>query len=98
MARPAYGYRRDGTIDGDQAAVIVRVFAEFADPYRRPALSELAAALNTDEVPTAGGGRWFASTVKYLLQNERYAGGIVDRELWEAAQRRLAVLPMGPTR
>lgn len=105
--RIPYGYRREGkgwAVDDAAAAVVVRIFTEFTALYHHAGLLEVAKALNVDGIPTAAGGRWFASTVKYILQNECYAGrragwpGIVNAELWDEAQRRLQALPMGPTR
>lgn len=106
--RAPYGYTRqdNGTwaVDDAVADVIVRIFGEFAAPYRHTGLTEIAHDLNVDQVVTARGGQWHASTVRYVLRNRAYAGrrpgfpAIIDQELWDAAQRRLAGLPMGPTR
>ena len=106
--RTPYGYMREGddwTVDEAAAGVVRRIFNEFAAPYRHTGLSELAVDLNLDDVATAAGGRqWFPSTVRYLLRNKVYVGrrqgypAIVDQEVWDRAQQRLAALPMGPTR
>ena len=37
-------------------------------------MSALADGLNVNETPTASGGRWYASTVRYILTNGLYAG------------------------
>ena len=65
MAIP-YGYSMDGenrTIDQAAAAVVRRIFDEFTELYTHASLSEIAAALNMDGIPTKRGGRWYASTV-----------------------------------
>lgn len=106
MAIPlGYVYEADNRIvvDEDAAAVVVRIFDEFTRPYVRASLSEIAAALNVDGIATARGGRWYASTVRYVLRNGAYAGAgawsaIVSAEMFEAAQERLDALKPGPAR
>lgn len=41
---------------------------------RRLSLGGIAEELNRREIPTARGGRWYASTVKYILDNPVYRG------------------------
>ena len=106
--RTPYGYTRQDngtwTVDDAAADVVRRIFREFADPYRHTGLTEIAHDLNVDQVVTQRGGTWRASTVRYVLRNRAYAGrrpgfpAIVTPEVWDAAQRRLAGLLMGPTR
>ena len=85
-------------LDGDPVAVatVRRIFAEFCHPYAHATLSEIAKALNTDEVATQRGGRWYASTVRYILCNAAYVTEIIDAELFEQAAARLARLRPGP--
>lgn len=104
MARVPFGYRDEGhrlVVDDQAAAIVQRIFAEFTRPYIRAGLSEIATGLNVDEVPTQRGGRWYASTVRYILSNQVYAEephAIVSRELFDRAQGRLASMRMGPSR
>ena len=104
MARVPYGYRQEGSglvIDAEQAAIVERIYAEFTRPYIRAGLSEIAAALNVDGVPTQRGGKWHPSTIKYVLSNSTYAEAphaIITRATFDQAQDRLASLRMGPTR
>ena len=99
MARVPYGYVQRGdkwAINDEQAAVVRQIFDEFTRLYAHASLTEIAAGLNVDAIPTQRGGKWHASTVKYILGNVRYVA-IVGEELYQAAQARLATLPMGPT-
>lgn len=40
----------------------------------RKGLREIARHLNESNTPTARGGKWYAGTVKYILQNDLYRG------------------------
>ena len=77
--------------------MVRRIFSEFTRPYVHTGLTEIAAGLNVDAIPSQHGGKWHASTLKYLLGNVRYVA-IVGEEVYQAAQARLSQLPMGPTR
>jgi DNA invertase Pin-like site-specific DNA recombinase len=67
-----YGYRRTGATlkphKGELATVArIRAWAEAGEGF-----AAIARRLNADEVPTKRGGRWHASTVRYLVRNELY--------------------------
>ena len=104
MARVPYGYKIEGghqVIDVDAAAIVERIFAEFTRAYFRAGLSEIAEGLNVDGVPTQRGGKWHASTVRYILGNQVYAEAphaIISRGAYDQAQSRLASMQRGPTR
>ena len=104
MARVPFGYRDEGSrlvIDAEAAAVVQRIYSEFCRPYIRAGLSEIATGLNEDGIPTQRGGRWHASTVRYILGNSIYADepcAIIARGAYQQAQSRLATMQMGPTR
>lgn len=69
-----YGYTYQAgefTINPDQAAVIRDIFIRF---IAGESLLTLAAHLNAAATPTATGGQWYASTIRYLLSNGIYAG------------------------
>ena len=104
MARVPFGYRDDGSayqIDEAEAAVVARIFDEFTRLHLHTGLSEIAAGLNMDGIPTQRGGRWYASTVRYILSNRVYADeprAIVGRGTYQQAQNRLTSMRKGPTR
>ena len=101
-----YGYVMDGAnrvVDGDTAAVVGRIFDEFTRLYTHASLTEISEGLNVDGIPTARGGRWYASTVRYVLLNRAYAGAdgwpvLVGASTFEAAQQRMEALRPGPAR
>lgn len=88
---PGYGLGDDPAA----ADVVRKLFTDFADPYRRPSLADLAHDLNVDGVVTARGGQWHASTVRYVLRNDAYAD-LVGREAFEQVRARLERLRRGP--
>ena len=104
MARVPFGYRIEGdhmVINEDEAAVVQRIFDEFTRPYIRAGLSEIATGLNVDGIPTQRGGKWHASTVRYILGNSIYADeprAIITRGTYQQAQNRLVSMRRGPTR
>jgi hypothetical protein len=115
-SRIPYGYTytdKVWTIDESAANVVRRIFSEFTNPYRHETLSAIADALNTDEIPTQRGGKWHASTIRYILSNGWYAAkvqydgqadvdgthpAIVTVATYQTAQGRLNALKPGPVR
>lgn len=85
-------------LDGEPEAVAVvqRIFTEFTMLYARVTLSEIAAGLNTDEVATQRGGRWYAATVRYILSNAAYVPDVISESTFADAQARLRALRPGP--
>lgn len=81
----AYGYRKraaeDGLnreIDPDQAAIVRRIFTDFA---RGLSAQKIAAALNAEGIPSPRGGTWDGSTIRGngarsegILRNPLYVG------------------------
>lgn len=85
-------------LDGDPVAeaVVRGIYADFLHPYAHATLSEIAKALNADEVATQRGGQWHASSVRYILSNPAYVPGVIDAATFERAQARLQRLRRGP--
>ena len=106
-----YKYTADGFIVEPSAAETVKaVFDRFVAGQN---MSKIAADLNADNVPTALGGKWYASTVRTILLNGFYAGiaqwgdekdspghrpAIISMELYSQAQARLDAIRPGPAR
>lgn len=88
-------------IDEAEAAVVQRIFDEFTRVHLHTGLSEIADGLNVDGIGTQRGGRWYASTVRYILGNSIYTDeprAIVGRGTYQQAQNRLTSMRKGPTR
>jgi DNA invertase Pin-like site-specific DNA recombinase len=69
-----YGYDREGkTLAVNQAeyTVVVKMKEWRASGW---SLGKIAHELTTREIPTKRGGKWYAGTVKYLLDNNLYEG------------------------
>lgn len=69
------GYRRSEGVEIDQeaAAIVKRIFGRRSDGAT---LTAIAIELNDDQVQPRHGAKWYASTVREVLQNEdNYRGG-----------------------
>jgi site-specific DNA recombinase len=69
------GYRvtqdKDLMVDEADADTVMLIFKL---RRKRWNLLQIATHLNKHGLPTARGGRWYASTIKYILENPRYKG------------------------
>ena len=77
----ATGYKvKDGelAIDEDQAGVIRTIFKM---KRQRKSLRAIARELNASSIPTSRGGRWYAGTVKYILENRLYKGKMSYKDI-----------------
>lgn len=101
LSRPTFGYRRgtDGRyeIDENQAAIVRRVFNEYADgkPYM-----EIISDLNAQGIRSGHGNAFTNNSLRKMLRNEKYIGvyrykdildpngipPIIDRELFDRVQ------------
>jgi site-specific DNA recombinase len=71
----ALGYKtknKDLIIDEEQAEIIRMIFK--MKRYKRMGLRKIARELNEKSIPTARGGKWYAGTIKYILENPLYRG------------------------
>ena len=71
----ALGYKTKNKkliIDKEQAEIIRIIFK--MKRYKRMGLREIARELNKKGIPTARGGKWYAGTIKYILENPLYKG------------------------
>ncbi len=74
----ALGYLvRDGEleIDNETAETVKKIF--YLKRYKRLSLNGIAKKLNDEKVKTARGGKLYAGTVRYILQNSIYRGSLV---------------------
>ena len=107
------GYDYDGetfTANEAEAATVRRIFDQFT---AGASLNGIARELNAANVRTKTGAQWYASTVRYILQNGFYAGltqyddhetegnqpAIITRKCYESAWKRLhRIQPGRPAR
>jgi len=71
----ALGYKTKNKkliIDEKQAEIIRMIFK--MKRYKRMGLREIARELNEKGLPAARGGKWYAGTIKYILENPLYKG------------------------
>jgi len=109
-AQIPFGYKyTNGQFEPDTAVagVVQELFTEFVGGS---SLAGLAATLNANQVATVRGGKWYTSTVRYIVGNGFYAGlsqwadsegqgnhpALISQELYEAAHRRLQTIKPGP--
>ena len=74
-----YGFDRDGlalTINPNEGPIVAQMYKMLFDGYSP---SQIAKHLTSLEIPTPAkiGDRWFPSSVKYILTNERNCGDIL---------------------
>jgi len=70
----AIGYKSEGkelVISGEEAEIVKKIYKLRRS---RKGLREIARHLNENNIPTARGGKWYAGTVKYILENDIYKG------------------------
>src|SRR3989338_5521926 len=80
--RAPMGYsvkNKDLIINGLAVKTIKEIF--YLKRNRRFGLRQIARHLNDNNIPTARGGRWYAGTVRYMLNNHLYKGEIIYKEV-----------------
>lgn len=94
-------------VDSGSSDTVVEIFNRFVAGQ---GMSKIADDLNAAGAITAKGGKWYAGTVRYVLQNGFYAGiaqwdgaevkdshpAIISEELYEQAHSRLQSIRPGP--
>lgn len=71
----ALGYKahnKELKVDESSAETVKSIF--HMKRYNRLSLNEIARELNRKGIPTARGGKWYARTIKYILENPLYKG------------------------
>jgi site-specific DNA recombinase len=89
---PAMGYKaanKELVVDTVAAETVKTIFSLRKD--RHMTLREIAGYLNDDGTATARGGKWYAGTVKYVLDNPIYQG-IVEYSGVKADKTELALI------
>lgn len=77
LSSPTYGYDYDGNtlvINLVQAMVVKRIFN---DCLSGRGARSIARALNREGVKSPKGGKWHDSTIRGILQNEKYTGNVI---------------------
>ena len=88
------GYRKgpDGgpEIDPDEAPVVRRIFARFlmGQSYQQICDGLMAEGIKT----VTGSGKWYSSTIKSILQNEKYIGDAILGRVKESAVMSLRIV------
>ena len=81
------GYINEGKdlkIDDVAIKIIREVF--YLKRHRRFSMEKIARCLNEKNVPTARGGKWHGSTIRYILNNQLYKGKIEFRKVMSDRQ------------
>lgn len=61
-------------INKENAKTVKTIF--YLKRYKRMSLSGIAKKFNDENIKTARGGKWYAGTIKYILNNKLYKGKI----------------------
>ena len=73
--KPALGYKSvegDLEIDNQNTKTIKKIF--YMSKRKKMSFGKIAKELNKKGIPTAQGGKWYSSTIKYILENKVYRG------------------------
>lgn len=74
---PLYGYTKDGrnlTINETEANIVRLIYQMFIEGYT---ISHICMVLNSQEISSPKNKEWSPSTVKNILNNEKYCGDVV---------------------
>lgn len=85
------GYERDRqgglVVDEEQAETVRRIFGRKAEGAT---LVAIAGELNAEGVRTKRGGKWWPATVRYVLDNPKYRGGVEYLFRWGGNETHIA--------
>ena len=82
LANPPYGYDyKDGTLipNQEQAQIVKRIFAEV---LAGSGTQTVAAGLNKDGIPPQRGNQWTSSTIRGILENEKFIGDVLFQKTY----------------
>ena len=77
ISYPPYGYANvegEMVVIPEQAEVVKKIFADTLDGR---STHSIAQKLNRQNVPSKKGGKWTASTIKGIINNEKYTGDVL---------------------
>lgn len=86
LSYPPYGYDWDGenmVIHPEQAEVVKRIFAE---TLSGKGAESIAAGLNADGIAPRKGKRWTSTTIRGMLENEKYTGDVIFQKTFTDGQ------------
>ncbi len=87
----AYGYKaqeKQLSLDGERSEMIKTIFSL---KRKNMSMRSIAKHLNDNEISTARGKKWYASTVKYILENPVYRGKLQYRGI-KTVNKELAII------
>lgn len=80
-------YNKAGQKVFDNKDIVEKIFESYLN---KKSLSTIAEQLNTNNVQTKRGGKWYKSTVKYILENKEYViNGYVSETQFNTVQELL---------
>lgn len=86
LSTPPYGYEWNGeemVVNPEQAQVVKRIFAETLSGKGSEAI---AAGLNADGIPAQKGTHWSSTTIRGMLENEKYIGDAIFQKTFTDGQ------------
>lgn len=86
LSYPPYGYDWDGenmVIHPEQAEVVKRIFAE---TLSGKGSESIAVGLNADGIAPRKGKRWTSTTIRGMLENEKYTGDVIFQKTFTDGQ------------
>jgi len=76
------GYSNEGKdLKKNDIAIITVKEIFYLKRHRRFSMEKIARHLNESNAPTARGGKWYASTISYILKNQLYKGKITYKDV-----------------